>query len=133
MSGVAIIVAKLLVHAPLTAVVASARIVAGDLPEGTTLPAISVTQISSVPRSRVRPSATNEYTTDRVQVTVNAKTYPQLAQVMRLVRQACPHARGTVAGVTLDSILPDTEGPDFHDDQLGSYARSRDFIVRWAP
>lgn len=132
MSGVAIVLAKLLAHAPLTAVVASSRIAPGDLPEETSLPAIRITQVSSVPRVPVRPSASREFTTDRVQVDVIAKNYPQLAQVMRLVRQACPNTRGTVAGFTVDSILPDTEGPDGTDDQLGALSRSRDFIVRWA-
>lgn len=130
MSGVAVIVAKLKAHAPLTAVVASARIMAGNLPLNTALPAISVTQISSVPRNTVS-MADSEFNTDRVQVTVMAKTYPSLRSILRLVLAACPHTRGTVNGIACDSITPEAEGPDFSDEELTMVAGSRDFNVTW--
>lgn len=129
MSGVAVIVGKLTGYGALTALVPTARIFAGDLPENTTLPAISVTQISSVPTVKVNGAVSMN--TDRVQVTVLAKKTPNLRDIMRQVRAACPHTRGTVNTIKCDSILPDIEGPDFSDDPVTMVGCSRDFIVRW--
>lgn len=131
MSGVAVVIYQLQHSTPLTAIVPASRIMGGDLPTKTELPAISVTQISSVPRIPVAPSVTGEFTRDLVQVTVHAKTYPQLRQVLRLVRTGCPDAKGTIAGVSVDAILPGTEGPDFIDEAVGFFAGSRDFSVTW--
>ncbi len=131
MSGVLVIVDKLKGNAALTAQVPAARIMAGELPERTALPAISVTQISGVPITDLRGAVTMQ--ADRVQVTVLAKTYTTLRTIMPLVLAACPHTRGTVNGIACDSIRPDIEGPDLSDDEVGFVSRSRDFVVRWAP
>ena len=137
MSGVAIILAKLKAHAPLAAVVPTARMEAGDLPLKTILPAISVVQVSSTERWTVDMAASPVLTQDRVQVTVLAKTYPQLRQALRLVRQACPQTRGVLqvsdtVSFTVDSILPDVEGPDFFDADVAFAGGTRDFLVTWA-
>ncbi len=130
MSGVAVIVELLTASAPLIAQVPASRIKAGDMPLKTALPAISVTQISSVPHWTVAMSG-SEFNTDRVQVTVLAKTYPSLRAILRLVRTACAHTRGTVNGIAVDSILPEAEGPDFSDEEVSMVGGSRDFIVNW--
>ena len=49
MSGVAVIVSLLKASAPILAIVPTTRIMAGDLPLNTVMPAIAVTQISGVP------------------------------------------------------------------------------------
>jgi len=128
-SGVAVVIAKMHAHAPLTAVAPASRIMAGDLPIKTQLPAISVTLISSVPHMTV--AMEEDFNTDRVQVTVLAKNYPQMRQILRLVRAACPATRGTVGGIAVDSIYTTGEGPDFFDDELSIVGGSRDFLVRW--
>lgn len=132
MSGVAVILALLQDSAALTAKVPASRIQAGELPLKTQLPAISVTMISSVDRHVVKqdPGA-GIFTTERVQVTVLAASYPKAAEVSRLVRCACQNTRGQIAGVKVDSILMELEGPDFFDDQITMVGRSRDFIVAW--
>lgn len=133
MSGVQVILSKLLASSDLTTVVPSARIVAGEIPEGTALPALSVMLVSSVPRLNVRMAAgARETSTDRVQVSVLAKSYPQMRQIMRLVRAACPHVRGTVDGIAVDSIIPELEGPDFFVEQLKVVGCTRDFRVVWS-
>jgi hypothetical protein len=139
MSGVAVIVGLLRANNAITAVVPAARILAGDLPLGTTMPAISVTQISSMPMNFIRPDSSARMHTDRVQVSVLCKEpqtgvagtgYPGLRSLMRLVLAACPNQRGTINGVVCDSIVPDLEGPDSFDDIDMVRQSSRDFIVR---
>jgi hypothetical protein len=140
MSGVAIIRAKLAAHAPLTALVPVAKIVAGELPINTAPPAITIKQISSTARNQVDMSTAGRMHTDRVSVEVLVKTteatpagggYPSLQTILPLVLAACPNTRGTVAGFKCDSIMPDIEGPDVSDAELGLQSRSRDFIVTW--
>lgn len=129
MSGVAIIRYKLSQSANLTAVVPATRIQAGVLPQGTALPCISVTQVSGVPLNYV--AASSGLRTDRVQITVDAASYPQVRQILSLCRAALPYTRGTVNSIACDSIVPDIEGPDGFDDLLKSYFQSQDYIVTW--
>lgn len=137
MSGVAVIRTLLAADVTLTAVVPATKIMAGDLPMNTSLPAISVKQISSVPYNAIKVNDTNKLHTDRVQVNVFVKEdaagggYPTLGAILTLVLAACPSQRGTVGGVALEAITPGHEGPDFYIDQLSAVTRSRDFIVRY--
>lgn len=130
MSGVAIARYKLANSANLTAVVPAARIQAGVLPQNTALPAISVTLVSGVTGLQV--SKASGLRTDRVQITVDAASYPQVRQILALCRAALPYTRGTVNSIACDSILPDIEGPDGFDDLLKTYFQSQDYIVRWS-
>lgn len=130
MSGVAIIRYKLANSANLIAVVPAARIQAGVLPQATALPCISVTLVSGVTGLQVAKAS--GLRTDRVQVTVDATTYPQVRQILALCRAALPYTRGTVNSIACDSILPDIEGPDGFDDLLKTYFQSQDFMVTWS-
>lgn len=130
MSGVVIVRYKLANSANLTAVVPAASIQAGVLPQGTPLPLISVSQISSTPLNQV--SKTSGLRTDRVQITVEAATYPEVRQILALVRAALPYTRATVNSVPCDSIVPDVEGPDGFDNNLMSYFQSQDYIITWS-
>ena len=137
MSGVNVIRYLLANHAGVLAVVPASRIMAGDLPVKMVLPAISITQISSVPFNLLRTNEANKMHTDRVQASVLFKGvgegagYPGLKAMMKLVLAACPGQRGTVNGVVVDSITPGFEGPDLYDDAIGVHSLSRDFLVRW--
>lgn len=131
MSGTAIIRYKLSQAAALTAVVPAARIQAGVLPQGTALPCISVTLISGVDPAK-QVSKSSGLRTDRVQITVDAASYPQVRQILALCRAALPYTRGTVNSIACDSIVPDIEGPDGFDDLLKSYFQSQDYIVTWS-
>ena len=139
MSGVRVIRYLLANHAPLTAVIPATRIMAGNLPLNTALPAISVTQVDSVPYNTIRTNESNKLHTDRVQVTAyyNDPTgtpygtgYPGLKAAMVLILAACPSQYGTVNNIKVHSIQPQSEGPDFQEDKV--HSSSRDFIVRWA-
>jgi hypothetical protein len=146
MSGVSVIWYLLKTNAPVLAAlgvgppVATARIMAGDLPLNTVMPAIQVTQISSVPYNTVKMGEPRVQHTDRVQVSVLFKGpqgtpvglgYPGVRAMLKLVLAACPHTHGTVNNIDVDSIIPDVEGPDLSDDATALYSGSRDFFVRW--
>ena len=130
MSGVAIARYKLANYAPLIAVVPAARIQAGVLPQNTALPAISVTLVSGV--TGLQLADVSGLRTDRVQITVDAVSYPQVRQILALCRAALPYTRGTVNSIACDSILPDIEGPDGFDDLLKTYFQSQDFMITWS-
>lgn len=131
MSGVAIIRHLLATNPTLVAQVPAARIMAGVLPLNTTLPAISVKEVDSFQRLPVDMVGTKRFVTERVQVTVLAKTYPLKKSILVLVRKALPLSRGTVNGILCDSVLPEGAGPDLDDPESQIYEQSRDYVVRW--
>lgn len=140
MSGVAVIRYLLANHAGVQAVIPASRIMAGVLPLNTAMPALAVSQISSVPFNLLRTNEPNKMHSDRVQVTALFKDptgtpagtgYPGLKAMLKLVLAACPSQRGTVNSVQVDSIVPDIEGPDFYNDVAQLHSCSRDFIVKW--
>lgn len=140
MSGVSVIRYLLANNAPVTTVVPATSIMAGALPLNTVMPALQVTQVSSMPHNLIKTNEANKLHTDRVQVTALFKGeagsphgtgYPGVKAMMKLILAACPSQRGTVNSVVVDSIVPDLEGPDFYDDATDIHSSSRDFIVKW--
>lgn len=139
MSGVAVIRYLLANAAGVTAIVPATRIMAGDMPLNTVLPALVVTQISSMPTNFVNPNFAPKMHTDRVQVSVLCKGpegspagtgYPGVKALLKLILAACPNQRGTVNGVAVDSIVPGSAGPDLFDADAALYSGSRDFLVK---
>jgi hypothetical protein len=128
MSDVKVVRYLLANNAPLVAVVPAEKIQPGVIPQGTVLPAIAISHVSTVRRKTVDRGAT-EYCTARVQVTVQSKSYAEQKRTLRLVRDALPRTRGTVHGVEVDNILHDIDGPDFNDSDTEIYMGSSDFIV----
>jgi len=127
------VVRYLLAHdAALLALVAADNIAAGSLPLDTVLPAICVQEISLVQRRTASMTAGKVLATSRVQVTVIATSVSQQKAILDLVRSACPNTRGIVNTVSVDSILPDQDGPDMRDQDATIFAQSKDFIVRFA-
>ena len=140
MSGVAVIRYLLANDGPVLAIVPAARIVAGDLPLNTILPAIAITQISSVPQFGIRTNEGPRVHTDRVQVSVLFKGpqgappgtgYPGVRGLLALALAACPSQRGVINTFSVMSITPEPEGPDLFDQATALYSCSRDFFVRW--
>lgn len=129
MAGVSAVRYLLANNAALVALVPAAKIFVGVVPLNTVLPAIAVTQVDGVPNLTVAMTESGKIQTDRVQVTVQSKTYQ--TDITAAALAALPNTRGTVNGTRLDSVLPDAEGPDLFDDSAVIYERSRDFIVRW--
>lgn len=114
-------------NAGLTTQVPAARIKAGILPQGTALPAISITHISTTYGEQL--SGQSSWNISRVQVTVIASTYVQQATVMMLVKAAITRNRGTINGVNVECIIRDSDGPDFTDADAGFYMQSIDYKV----
>ena len=117
--------------AALIAVVPAARQFAGLIPQGTALPALAITSVSTV---RWQGITGDNFCAERVQVTAMAATYPQQKQVLALVRAALPRRPGTVNTVQVDSILKDTTGPDFRNDGVDPpiFMGEQDFLVRYS-
>lgn len=131
MSAVKAIRALLVANAPMIALVPATKIVAGVVPQATVLPAISIMHISTVEMAAIDAQADFALATSRVQVTAMAKDYPTIKTLIGVVRKACNYQRGTIAGVSVVSIVRDTVGPDFTNDDATIYYQTIDFKVTY--
>ncbi len=140
MSGTLVIWSLVAHDSPVLALVPLTRIKEGILPINTVLPGIEIRRIDAVPRLTVAMNEPNRMFTERVQVTPILKdtggTPAGLGKkgadaLLALIRAACPNQHGTIAGVNVVSILPDTVGPDLGDTPTDLSSGSQDFIVRW--
>lgn len=130
MDGVAAIRYLLANNAPMVALVPAARISAGDLPQGVTLPAISVDFISGIDRNIVEPGMTR-HVTERVQVTCFASTYVSLKALQRAVKTACADTFPTISGISNVVVHTDGQGPDFRDEANSIRMGTQDFRVSY--
>lgn len=128
MSAVKIIMGLLLGHAPLTAITTTRRIAPGIIQQATVLPAIAVTEVSSIDRNIVNQGSIR-HVSSRVQVTVMAANYPSQKELITLVRKACADQIGTLSGFDGVAVHTDSRGPDFNDPDAGFYMQSQDFMV----
>ena len=128
MNGVAAIRSVLVANATLTALVPATRISSGVLPQGTALPAISITSVSSVDRNIPNPGS-YRHVMERVQVTVLASTYPTQKSIMLAVKKAAADKMPTVTGISNVTVHTDSQGPDFMNDEASIYLGSQDFRV----
>ena len=132
MSGVSIATQLLVVNSALLAVVPSIRIMAGVVPVTTAAPAISLMQINGEERKTVSMAEPTRYKTDRVQITIYAKTYPAVKQILGLIRTAMPVTTGaTVAGWPVQSVLHENDGPDFYEDGPNLYSQAVEYSVSY--
>lgn len=130
MDGVAAIRLLLTNDGAVTALVPASRISAGDLPQGVTLPAISIDHISGVDRNIPAPGATR-HVTERVQVTSFAATYPALKTLQRAIKAACADTMPTVSGISAVVVHTDGQGPDFRDESNSIRMGTQDFRVSY--
>jgi hypothetical protein len=112
----------------LTALVPEARIAAGSLPQGTVLPAISLMSVSSLDRNIPAPGSKRRVT-ERVQVTVLARTYPEAKAILAGIRTAAADQMPTMGGLSDITVHTDSAGPDFFDEETGIHMQSQDFRV----
>lgn len=119
--------ALLVAHAPLVALVPTARIVAGMVPSGA-LPAIGITEIGSNEHDTVA-RAGSSLVTARVQVTVYATSYPEQKALLKAAKLGAGVHTGLTAGYAVRSVLRDLVGPDMGDETIPTFEQSRDFIV----
>lgn len=127
--AVAAIRALLVANVAVTALVPADKIVAGVIRQGTALPALGVSHISTVPISAMDAQAAFNLVTSRVQVTGMAKSYPEVKALLAAVRKACNYAHGIYAGVAVVSVVRDIVGPDMSDGDAGIEMQTIDFKV----
>jgi hypothetical protein len=127
MSGVEIIGGLLRAYEPLTALVATASIKAGKLPDKVALPAILLRSVSVTDRQRLARAPLRR-STERVSVAVRAEDYRDQKEVIRLVRQCCADRTGDFAGCFRVSILTAGTGPDV-GGPANSFEQTQDFRV----
>lgn len=131
-SGIDAVRAALVADAALLALVPSSRIGAGDLPQDTDLPALSLTSVSKVDRNIPNPG-TYRYVTERVQVTIHAKNYPEQKAVEAAVRRAAADKVNlAVPGLINVTIHTDGSGPDIMNTQASIYLGSQDFRTTYS-
>ena len=128
MNGVIAVRSLLVADIGVASLVPVARIAAGMLPQGTDLPAISLMSVSSVDRNVPAPGAKRRVT-ERVQVTVLARTYPEVKAILAAVRNAAADSMPVVEGLTDVTVHTDSAGPDFLDEETGIHMQSQDFRV----
>jgi hypothetical protein len=128
MNGVIAVRSLLVGDLRVTALVQPERIAAGTLPQGTVLPAIALTSISSVDRNVPSPGPKRRVT-ERVQVTVLARTYPEAKAIIAAVRAAAADRLPQIDGLSDVTVHTDSAGPDFLDDETGIHMQTQDFRV----
>ena len=128
MNGVIAVRTLLVTDTGMTALVPPARIAAGMLPQVTELPAISLLSVSSVDRNIPAPGSKRRVT-ERVQVTVLARTYPEVKAIIAAVRQAAADQMPTIDGLFDVTVHTDSAGPDFLDEETGIHMQTQDLRV----
>ncbi|UNK78120.1 DUF3168 domain-containing protein [Sphingopyxis granuli] len=128
MNGVIVVRSLLVADTGVTALVPAVRIVAGMLPQGTLLPAISLMSVSSTDRNIAAPGPKRRVT-ERVQVTVLAASYPAAKAIMRAARAAAADRMPAIDGLTDVTVHTDSAGPDFLDEETGIHMQTQDFRV----
>jgi len=128
MNGVIAVRSLLVADTGVTGPVPIARIAAGMLPQGIDLPAISLMSVSSVDRNVPAPGP-NRRVTERVQVTVLARIYPETKAILAAVRKAAADQMPVIDGLTDVTIHTDSAGPDFLDEETGIHMQTQDFRV----
>ena len=114
-----------------TAVIGAGNIWPGELPQGTPLPALGVSHISTTELPTLDASALFGLLESRIEVTVLAKDYATVKSLLTLVRKACNYQRGSIAGLAVASIRRDLVGADARDSDLQVFSQTLDFIVTW--
>ena len=128
MSAEKVIYALIESHTPLTAIV-STRIYAGSIPQDSALPAIAYDHVSTIELTTIDANSEYALVSSRIQVTVATNNYPQLKNIITLIRKACNYKRGTINGVIVNSITRELIGPDFKSEDQSLYFQTIDFKV----
>ena len=131
MNGVAALRQVLIADAALTALVPATRIVAGVMPQGTALPAVSIASVSANNRNLPSPGV-NRHVVERVQVTILAANYPSQKAIVAAAKKAAADTFPTVSGLSRVTIHAESNGPDFMNEGASIYLGSVDFRVTYS-
>ena len=125
------IIRTLLTNSATITPLVSTRIFPGELPQGTTLPAIGLSHITTVEAPTIDAQAAYTLVQTRVECVALAKTYAEVKTVIAAIRAACNFQHGTVAGFSVVSVRRETIGPDMRDSEASIYGQTIDFMVTW--
>lgn len=128
MSGLVITRLLLVENAAVTALVPAGRIFAGIARQGTVLPLIALTDVSSTDRNTLNGEATIKVS-ERVQITVMATSMKELKTLMAAVRRACRNRVGFLGGFQNATCRLDGKGPDFNDAEAQICMQTQDTWV----
>lgn len=131
MSGAKVINSLLKGAAPVTSLVAT-RIYPQELPLDSAIPALAFSTISSLEQPTMCASGPYALMAERVQIDVFAASYDQLKSLMGAVKAAVRYARGTIAGVSVQTIDSGMEYSDGRDTARGICVQSVDFTVLYS-
>ena len=127
MSAEKVVYNLLSTDAALKLIVPTARMFAGVVPIGATYPALCYNLVSSSDITAI--GLTTIKSRSRIQVTVVAKSYPDVKALADKVRIACNLKQGTFNGVVTDSVIMDNIGADYRDDETGVFYSTVDFNI----
>lgn len=125
------IIRTLLVANTAVTTLVSDRIYPGELPQGTALPAIGLTHITTVEAPTIDASAPYMLVQTRIECVALAKDYATVKTLITAMRAACNYAHGTVAGFEVASVQRSMVGADMRDSALSVFGQSIDFMVTW--
>lgn len=129
------IIRELLINWPAVAAagVPASRVIIGALPQGDSVPAIGITEISaSEPWKTTTRGRAKTTVRSRVQVTVYAKDYAQQKQLIQATKLGRGYHIGEVAGFTVNMVDPVSVNPDIYPGDDKIFEQSRDFMVTFA-
>ena len=130
MSGVAVIIALLLLDTGVAQFAPSENIVAGTVPQGQTLPALSIETISETDFAELAPGEWI-FAEERVQVTAFAADYEQAHDLIKAVKRACSNKFPSIDGLREVAVVPIGGGPGGIHIATNSPSRSFDFRVSY--
>lgn len=129
MSGVAIIRELLANHVPVTNITTADRVVAGILPQGLTLPALSIHEIGNNEEPTIARNMPNRMVRERVQVTALAHEWALMKRLLKAADLGRGVKTGFVLGFKVNSIIPQGTNPEIPPGVSKIYEQSRDFVV----
>lgn len=128
MNGVVVVRSLLVANIGFQGLVPDGRIAAGNLPQGTNLPAISLLSISRVDRNIPAPGPKRRVR-ERVQVTAFARTYPEAKAILAAARRVAADQMPMIADISEVTVHTDVTGPDLLDEETGIHMQTQDFLV----
>lgn len=132
MSGAAIVRALLAAHQPVRDLIPDgARIVAGILPQGSQVPALSAHTIDEDEIPTMARNLSVRTVRERVQVTALAHDYITMKRLLKAAALGPGVHTGVVAGIRVKSVLPAGVGPEIPPGEDGIREQSRDFMVTY--
>lgn len=129
MSGAAIVRELLAGNVGVTNITTADRVRVGILPQGATLPALSVHEVGSGEEPTVARNMPKKMIRERVQVTALAHDYVLMKRLLKAADLGAGVKTGFVLGFKVCSILPEGTGPEIPPGDSKIYEQSRDFVV----